>query len=48
MSVGVCSARKFSCSELSGFALLGGRKGQEQVEMPTSNLSLLVPEPHRC
>lgn len=40
MSVSVCSARKFSCSELSGSALLGGRKGQEQVKMLTSTLSL--------
>lgn len=40
MSVSVCSARKFSCSELSGSALLGGRKGQKEVKMPTTMLSL--------
>lgn len=45
MSVSVCSARKFSCSELSGYALHGGRKGQEEVKMPASMLSLYAPEP---
>lgn len=40
MSVGVCSARKLSCSESGSSALLGGRKGLEQGKMPTSPVSL--------
>lgn len=53
MSVGVCSARKFSCSELGSSALLGGRKNLEQKKKKTTNnkmppfsLSLLAPESH--
>lgn len=34
MSVSVCSAQKFSCSELSGSALLGGRRAKSKSKYP--------------
>ena len=40
VSVGVCSARKFSSPELGDCALLGCRKGRVPSKMLTSTLSL--------